>query len=201
MKLLKHTLLMMIASSTLYLYGCSSPPSNFYLLSSLELHQANHLHAQPIYLGLGPIDIAQYLQQPQIITRLSDNQVNINEFHRWAEPLADGVKRIINQNLSLLVPSNHIANYPWPVKTRVDYRISMTIVRFDVQYNGESVLVARWKITNEDTTKTYLSRANRYSSYANINDYSSIVGSMNENITNLCRDIAEHLRQLAKFTR
>ena len=38
-------------------------------------------------IGIGPVKLADYLDQSQIVTRKGDNQVIKAEFNRWAGPL------------------------------------------------------------------------------------------------------------------
>jgi len=177
------------------LTGCSSKPSKFYVLNTLPLQAAKPIKHR-VYLGVGPITVPEYLQQPQIVSRLEGNNVKVNEFQRWAEPLQDAVERILTQNLALLVPSETISTYPWTADTRVDYRVIVEVVCFEPEPGGESVLLARWRITNKDDSKTYIARTAQYHYPSNLKNYNEMVASMNQNLSHLSQDIAEHIRHL-----
>lgn len=188
-------LLIMLLLISFSLTGCSSKPSKFYVLSTLPLQAAKPIKHR-VYLGVGPITVPEYLQQPQIVSRLDGNNIKVNEFQRWAEPLEDAVERVLTQNLSLLVPSETISIYPWTADTRIDYRVIVEIVCFEPEPGGESVLLARWRITNKDDTKTYIGRTAQYHYPSNLKNYNEMVASMNQNLSHLSQDIAEHIRHL-----
>ena len=60
-------------------------PKRFYTLNSM----ASNLIKQPIeetrhdvYLGIGLIKLPKYLNRPQIVTRKSQNQIQVSEFQK-----------------------------------------------------------------------------------------------------------------------
>src|ERR1700754_765073 len=88
--------------------GCSSPGAAFYTLSpdaSLERTGA----ALPITVVVGPVTVPELLDRPQLVTRVSDNEVAVNEFARSGEPLKSGVARTLAADLELLLGAARVS--------------------------------------------------------------------------------------------
>ena len=99
------------------LVACSSTPATqFYKLNSLPSGQQENPAALPvddIAIGVGPVDLPEFLDRPQIVTRKSQNQLEISEFHRWAASLPRDFSRVLAKNISTLLPTDRVAVYPW----------------------------------------------------------------------------------------
>ena len=71
--------------------GCAStPPSRFYVLSPL---QGDHRQAKAddtcAAISVGPVELPDYVDRSQIVTRISPNKLYLAEFDQWAEPLKE----------------------------------------------------------------------------------------------------------------
>ena len=132
-KLQGSFLLMLVVILALVLVGCKSKSSSFYVLSPLK-----HVSSQScnMVLGVGPLTLPRYLDQPQIVTRLSTNQLHLNEFHRWAEPLNANVLRVLTRNLKQLLRAKRVVPYPWSSDAKVNYKVQVTVTRFDAADRG-----------------------------------------------------------------
>jgi uncharacterized protein len=102
---------MALMSPLLGLGACASTPSRFYMLNTLApsegISSASQAEQGPV-VGVGPITFPKYLERPQIVSRASRHQLALGEFDRWAEPLQDNFSRVLAENLSLLIPTDHI---------------------------------------------------------------------------------------------
>jgi uncharacterized lipoprotein YmbA len=91
---------MLVLFTAVLLAGCGSSPApvEFYTLNSLsgmkqQVNPANP--GQPIAIGIGPIEIPEILNRPQIVTRTGPNKIKVDEFHRWAGPLKPGFAQVL----------------------------------------------------------------------------------------------------------
>jgi len=50
-------------------------------------------------VGVGPVLMPSYLDRTQIVTRTASDQVALSMFHRWAEPLEEGIARIVAEQI------------------------------------------------------------------------------------------------------
>lgn len=119
--------------------------SSFFLLSSPPSLAAGA--RLPVVLGIGPISLPGYLDRPQIVVRLSENEIALAESDRWAEPLRDNVARTLEEDLATLLPASSYVEYPWYASAAPDYGVAVEVRRFEVDARGAVVLDATWRIT------------------------------------------------------
>ena len=132
--------------------GCLGPRqdhSAFFLLSSLPVVAEGSPVA--VVLGLGPIMLPGYLDRPQIVIRLSENEIALTASDRWAEPLRDNMSRALKENLSKLLTTNSFVDYPWYESAAPDYGIAVEVRRFEADPSGNVVLDAIWHLTQSGT--------------------------------------------------
>lgn len=135
--------------------GCTSTPNvKFYVLETISqstpTQQSTDVEKSHT-IGIGPVSIPTLLQHKQIVTRSSDNTVQIAEFHQWASPLQDNMLQTLTANLSALQPNNIIRSYPWSIHGMVDLQVIVDITRFDTTLGQTANLEANWTIKSEST--------------------------------------------------
>jgi uncharacterized lipoprotein YmbA len=180
------------------LTGCfgHSPPSNHYLLAAVESPVgANELSKadQPLRLCIGPIVFPKYLDRPQMVFRQDDHKVKISQFDRWAEPLPDSFKRVLIENLSRLLNTDDV--YPFPLTRRqvVDYRVGVTIYRFDAAPGKNAELTATWSVYSEKDQSLLFNRKTIIQKTINHGDTPAMVATLNDMVTEFSREIATTL--------
>ncbi len=183
----------------LALAGCASPPTHFYVLSPLSFPaQAGGAAAPGLAVGLGPVDFPNYLDRSQIVTRTSQNQIDLADFAHWGEPLQDNFIQVLAENLALLLPSQQVSVYPWKRATPIAYQVRVKVIRFDRTNGADSVLEVRWSIISGDGAQELANRASSYAVLPSGDDYPAIVAAMNQTVALFSRDIANALRSLPR---
>ena len=181
-------------------FGGRTAPSRFYLLSSLAASGSEArtaIGARPIAIGIGPVEISQYLDRPQIATRLSRNELRLSEFEKWAEPLQDNVTRVLAENLAALLRAESVTIFPWRGSLlAVDYRVQIDVIRMDGALGGDATLMARWLILEKDDRKVLLNRKSTFQEPTGTRDYKALVAAMSRTIASLSEEIAEEIRSL-----
>ena len=73
-------------------------------------------------------------------------------FHRWAEPLEDGIGRILAEEIGARVPTERIVMFPWRgvVARIIQYQVVVAVLRFDGRPGGDVTLDTRWRILDRD---------------------------------------------------
>ncbi len=178
------------------LSGCTatSTPTHFYILNSITAPQPTSPTAKRSpTLGIGPVSIPRYLDRPEIVSRQGPNTLKIDEFHQWAGPLKDNIQFTISENLSLLIPNNGIALYPWKKSDGVTLRISITIQRFEID-QSHAVLVANWTQGREDPLATLSNHRSEISIPVTADNYSAKIAAMNLALDTLSKEIAAAAR-------
>ena len=135
----------------LFLDGClgKSQSPRFYTLSPIPEGQAmtkSETPARNAIIGIGPIKLADYLDQSKLVTRTGDNRLVKAEFDLWAGSFKDNLTNVLAENIGFLVPTERIYIYPWRQSAPVDYQIVLDVVRCDGQLGDDALLVARWSI-------------------------------------------------------
>ena len=183
-------------------FGCaSSPPSRFYLLSSLDTinpEMKSSADERCFSIGIGPIRIPDYLDRPQIVTRGPSGGIAFAEFERWGEPMRDNLTHALAKNLSILLCTKTIAFFPWRGGIPIDYRIEMNVLGLDGSLGGNVSLEAWWMVFSGDGKKMLVSKKSTFTEAVGGQDYRSLVSAQSRVLGHLSHEIAEAIRILAK---
>lgn len=129
------------------LAGCAqTQPTRFYTLSGLLQAPEQPARANPaeLRIGVGPVNLPEYLNRPQLVTRDGRNRVLLADFDSWVEPLDSMFTRVLAENLSLLLGTDDVLILPQRRPFPFDFQVEVDVTRFDVDANGNAVLDARW---------------------------------------------------------
>ncbi len=131
--------------------GCALPapradPSTFFALAASEPSPAVPAGSWDVALGLGPVAIPGYLDRPQLVTRVGPNELRLAPAARWAEPLREGIARVLQQDLAQASGARQVVRYPWPSAPRVDLAVAVDVLRFEPDAGGQVELAARWSV-------------------------------------------------------
>jgi uncharacterized lipoprotein YmbA len=194
MRLLPSLLVLSLLSACI-----STPPSEFYILNSLYGAEANlgfSPNPKGLEVGFGPLDLPDYLDRPQIVTREGVNELTIDEFHRWGGELKSTVERIMAQNLSYLLDSERIWIYPWSANSRVRYQVRLDVLRMDGTLGKQALVRARWEILRGEGGETLDSRLSSRIEPVDGPGYRALVAAQSRALADISREIVTHLRQI-----
>jgi uncharacterized lipoprotein YmbA len=195
-------MLMSLFALAVFLGGCfgTSQNAKFYTLNSLNGEGVNPQEKATescLTLGLGPVLFPMYMVRPQIVTRSGPNQVQINEFHRWASPVDNHIRNVLRENLAALLTRDRVVLYPWKGNMPVDYRVEININRFDGKPGDSITLGARWRISGPEGIKVLLTRTSTITEPLKGTDYESLVSGKSRALADLSREIAKAIGTLA----
>ena len=191
----------------LSLAGCGSilpkPKPNssriFVLFSPLQATERQDLDRPgQISLGVGPVRLPGYLDRREIVTRVAQNRFDLSDNDRWAEPLDENFTHVLAQNLSVLLGSDRIITYPWPLDKRPRYRVQIDVFRFEVNSAGEAELTARWAVVDETGKEAPSINESRLSRPAKDKSTDAYVAALSETVADLSREIAKTVIALAR---
>jgi hypothetical protein len=136
--------LLLVAILLAPLAGCgTTAPSSFYTLDSAAT-EANGLPVAAAVM-VGPVSVPGAVDRPEFVIAVAPNQVEIDEFHRWAAPLGDAVARTVAGDLAVLLGNADVATGPLANFQPV-YRVTIAVQRFE-SVRGEAALVeAVWAV-------------------------------------------------------
>src|SRR5207253_7121561 len=137
---------------SLALAGClgSSRPSRFYTLAPLQIRDGQGGTPPDATLAIGPVEIPESIDRPQIVTRTGANELVVAEFDRWGGSLESEISRSLVATLRDCLLSQQIAVAPWrsAALSRVgpSYRAAVSFSRFDAIPGQSVVLQGRWEL-------------------------------------------------------
>jgi len=186
----------------LVLPACSrTKPARFYVLTPLlvsESAQALRTSSPTVTIGVGPIELPDYVDRPQIVTQDGANTFQLAEFDRWAEPLEENFSRVLVENLSDLLAPHRITVFPWKTAVPIDYRVTVEVTRFYSEANGQTTLSARWSIQNPTGVKLLASRQSRLRESSGTQDYAATVAAMSKTVAALSQEIAAEIKSVVR---
>lgn len=128
---------------SLLLTACgSSPANNYYVLSA---HQFPPPSGALPSLGVGPITVPEYLHRDNVAYRHTDNSVQIAGVDLWAEPLEDGMQRVLLLNLAGLLNTQDVSSYPWQVQRAPAYAVKVNVLQLESDAR-QALLTAEWQV-------------------------------------------------------
>jgi uncharacterized lipoprotein YmbA len=183
------------------LTGCRSAtsPVEFYTLSPIaDISEAdkNAGIGDNLAVGVGPIQIPKIIDRPQIVTRIGPNQINVDEFHRWAGSVYEDFLRVVTMNLSALLQSSLVVAFPWEDYFDPDYRIYMEIHQFDGRLGQYAQLDVTWAIIGREARKILLVRNSLIREPVQGEDYDTFVAAKSRILGTLSRQIAQGIKEI-----
>lgn len=126
------------------LAGCgSSPTHNYYLLHADT--PSNAAADSALSLGIGPVSVPEYLNRSALVYSGEGNRLHVARLERWAEPLQDGIPRVLGLNLATALGTQDLRPHPWQRSQQPDIAVRLWILELDVRA-GRAQLVAKWHL-------------------------------------------------------
>ncbi|MHB9837941.1 PqiC family protein [Paraburkholderia terrae] len=181
-----------VAAAITLLAACSSPRSNFYTLSpDTTLESAGA--PLSVSVVVGPVTVPDLVDRPQLVTRVSGNEVKLNEFARWGEPLKSGVADVIAADLTRLLGSHRVSVSSQMVAGTEGCRVRVDILQFD-SMPGEAVAVdALWTVRVTGRTALLTGRSTIREPVQGADD-AALVAAHSRALAAVSRDIAAAIR-------
>lgn len=153
---------LMILLLLILLAGCTTKPaaiSYYQIKPKAELvatllppisHQA---------IGIGPVSIPEMLKRQEIVISVKGNRYHLMDKHRWAGLLEKDINSAISENMSTLLGSNKVVNYPWPGYIKPRYQVVLELLQLTGKPGSTVTLRANWTIVDH-SIKDHLIRKN-----------------------------------------
>jgi len=191
------------SQGALLLSGCaSSPEPRNYVFAPGDGWPnvaARDSSATAYTVRFAPIRLPAYLDRPQIVTRTTATEINVDEFHRWGIPLDMTVAELLGTSLARGLPEAYVDVMPSRTRRADGYLVSVDIVRLDGFLGGPVDLVAQWQVEKTgSTSETVLApRLARYHYTCADGAHDDYVKAMREVVSALGTSIAEALQGVA----
>jgi uncharacterized protein len=198
---LSRAVAVILAMAAIFLGGCRSQSPRFYTLSPIQEDQVTSKRKSPVQnavIGIGPVKLADYLDQSMLVTRTSDNQAVKAEFDRWVGSFRDNFINVLADNIGFLLSTERIYLYPWRVSVPIDYQVLLDIVRCDGRLGDVVWLEARWSILGGPEKKLLKTHRSSRREPVSGADYTALVAAQSRALAKLSQEIAEAIQGVGK---
>ena len=121
----------------------TSPPSRYYTLDSTATSDGTPALGRAI--AVGPVSIPGSVDRPELVVQVAPNQVEVDEFDRWAAPLDDAIARTVAGNLAVLLATPEVASAPL-ANFAPAYRVTIDVQRFESAPGDAALVDAVWAV-------------------------------------------------------
>ena len=179
--------------------GRQRNPWRLFTLSALPRAEQTAPNGSPrrvqVAIGVGPIHLPGYLDQDEIVNRISQNRFALSENDRWAEPLAHNVANVLAENLSMLLATDDATVHTWPGPQRPSHQLEIEILRFETDTTGTAHLAARYFLREVASGQTITTKevwltgaATDRSTEQSVASLSKVLGEFSVGIANVIRE-------------
>ena len=150
--------LIALTGVTAMIAGCgTTPDSVFYTLSTPAPASGGN---SSLSVVVGPVTLPADVDRPQLVTRTGENRVEIQEFHRWAQPLQAEIPRVISADLGRQLDTLNTGVFSDVAISDPDYRVLIDVQRFDLRRGESATVAALWTVRSRSgSTRTGYTQA------------------------------------------
>jgi hypothetical protein len=168
--------------------GCgSTPASRFYTLSAIPGPTATSAN---ISVAVGPVSVPAAVDRAQIVVTAGPNQVQLDEFNRWASPLQNDIARVVAENLVAMLGTPRVTLFPQALSADADYRAAIEVQSFESALGEAATLDAVWTVRRAKGGQSRTGRTTVREPTSG-RSYDALVAAHSRAIVRLSRDIAE----------
>jgi len=178
------------------LSACASSPAPRYfrLAAPADLAVTPDQGASGRAVIIGPFQLAEYLDRPQIVARDGANGIIVTDYERWAEPLDANFQAVVATNVGQLLGSDRVLEFPATTILKADRRVTGRISRLDVDAGGLAVLVVQWGILDGHGAVSRPGIVSRYEARASDAGAAARVAALNVTVVEFSADVAAAVR-------
>ncbi len=196
--LCSRALPVILAIVAIFSAGCTrSQTPRFYTLTPMsqdEMSSKRGSAALNPVIGIGPVTIADYLDQSDLVTRTGDNQLLKAEYDRWAGSFKDDFVNVLAENIGFMVPTERIYLYPWRGSVPIGYQVALEVIRCDGRLGEAAHLVARWRIFQGPEKKLIKMNRSSLSEPVTGPGYAALVAAQSRAVAKLSQEIAAAIK-------
>ena len=170
--------------------ACASPMSSFYTLDSTAT--SDGAPATQYAVVVGTVTIPAAVSHPQFTLQLSANQVEIDEYHRWAAPLDEAIGRVVARDLAALLGTPNVASGSVGNFTPA-YRVTIDVQRFQSTLGTSALVDALWTVSKTGGGPPRSGRSIAQEAVSG-SDYDALAAAHSRALAKLSADIASAIR-------
>lgn len=135
--------------------------ARFYVLEAMAEGAPGAAVATEVVVGLGPVRVPDYLGRLEMAERASATELRYLGNERWAEPLDQGLARVLNENLRVRIGAGRIVPLPTMQRAGIRFEVPIEVLRFEAGPDAQVHLVAVWALRDTRTGEVVDERESR----------------------------------------
>lgn len=175
--------------------GCKSPSTSFYALSP-DASLASTGSTRPVVAVVGPVTIPETVDRPQIVTRVGDAEVAVNEFARWAQPLGSDIGRVIAADLSVLLDSPQISVYDMTRDPLNVWHVRIDVMRFESVPGRDVTVDVQWAVRAPGKVRSLTTGRSVVHEPVSESGFAPLVAAHDRALASVSRDIAAAIQAM-----
>jgi uncharacterized lipoprotein YmbA len=131
----------------LLIVGCgSSPPAQFYTLTSVPATSRVAVFGKALPLTVGRVELPGDLEREAVVTRIGANRLNVSDQDRWGGPFDEMIQRVLASDLGSRLPSGMVLAPGDPVPPSGVRTVRVNVRQFIGDAAGHVVLDVDWSL-------------------------------------------------------
>lgn len=187
--------------------GCSVVPepsadlTRYYVLTNTQDNPQSAAKGDGgLKLGLKRVEVSRYLEKGSLVVLRGSNELIYNDYARWAEPISEGVGRIVRARLLDDPKVSRVFVDAFPFDQSRDYDISINVTHCEGAINGGAGQVRFSAVVEITTTGEDAQVVSRKEFTAPLQrwdgrNYSSLTQLLSESVALLCNDLVASLAE------
>jgi uncharacterized lipoprotein YmbA len=136
-----------VAALLMLLAACASAPKErFYTLTDDANSAGATLPSQDYAVVVGPVFVPDLVDRPQFVLRMAGSEVKIADQARWAEPLRQGIGRVMAANIAHGLNNARVSSQAQGRTGEADFRVVIDVQRFDSTPGQAATLEVTWTV-------------------------------------------------------
>lgn len=184
-----------LIATALLVAGCASSPAPQYFRLGAAAAPTGVASPAGVSVVIGPFQLADYLDRPQLVTREGPNGVSVAQYERWAEPLDANFQAVVAANVGRLLGSDQVLEFPAQNILKADRRVMGRVLQLDVDGAGLAVLEVQWGVLDGAGAAARPGRVSRYEARSAGRTAAARVAALTDTVTAFSADVAAAVRQ------
>lgn len=196
---LLRIMLPILAIGVLFLAGCASTPqARFYALTPMARQQAAKPagEAKKVAINVVPVELPDYLNRLQIVTKDGRNELKLAEFERWAGSLAENIGVVLAENLAQQLGSDQVFVYPRVQSAKPDYTLAVRVLQLDCIPGEQVQLKVQWTLLAGAERKEAVTRISSISEKLVDKKYATLAAAVSRTLEQLSGEISREVQSL-----
>jgi len=181
--------------TVLMLGACAStPPPRLYVYAPGDAWRdvsVRDAETSEYTIRFADVKLPAYLDRPNIVTRIAENEINAAPFHRWGMPLNQTVSELLRETVAGKLPDSFIDANAASSSHRPGYLVQVNIIRLDGFLGGQIDLITQWRVSRTGAEPEVLAqRLSRFHEASQDKSYEAYIDAIRRLMATLGREIA-----------